>query len=149
MEIHDSAYSMCRGRRKMIRFINLTGQILIDESDPNWLRSQPEPHFAWFDTVKNEFMIFNGKQEWNFWEAFEQDLRIYLSTHRSSLHIPEVIQNDDEFYEERENGIVSQFKRLYQFKNYPTTTKVTKTADPVKGISSTTVTDEFYGEKKT
>ena len=49
----------------MIRFINLTGQILIDDD---------EPHFAWFDTVRNEFIEFNQAQEWHTWGEFSVDL---------------------------------------------------------------------------
>ena len=96
----------------MIRFINLTGQIL----------SQDKPHFAWFDTVRDRFMEFYGNQEWNTWKEFEQDLRTYLVKHRSSLYIPGTRQEDDEFYKQRENEIVSRFKGLFQFKNHPTKT---------------------------
>ncbi|KKK86887.1 hypothetical protein LCGC14_2758710, partial [marine sediment metagenome] len=62
----------------MIRFINLTGQIFIDD----------EPNFAWYDTIIDVFMSFNHSQEWSTWEEFEEDLMIYLKEHRSSLHIP-------------------------------------------------------------
>jgi hypothetical protein len=77
----------------MIRFINLTGQIFIDD---------PEPHFAWFDTITSEFKIFNGSQEWNSWEAFEQDLLVYLKQ-----------------YPGYQKELTERFQRLYQFKNHP------------------------------
>ena len=95
----------------MIRFINLTGQILIDDD---------EPHFAWYDTIIDVFMSFNHSQEWHTWEEFEEDLMIYLKEHRSSLHIPGKIPHDDEFYKKREIKIVIRFEKLYQFKNHPT-----------------------------
>lgn len=94
----------------MIRFINLTGQILIDD---------PIPHFAWYDTILSNFMAFNDNQDWHTWEEFEEDLMIYLNEHRSSLYIAGKIPHDDEFYKRRESDIVSRFKGLYQFKTHP------------------------------
>jgi len=79
----------------MIRFINLTGQILIDDD---------EPHFAWFDTISNKFLILYGNQEWHSWEEFELDLTTYLKT----------TSNRDKK--------IKRFKKLYQFKTHPTKT---------------------------
>ena len=123
----------------MIRFINLTGQILIDD---------PEIHFAWFDTVTDEFITFCGCQDWNTWKEFKQDLML----HHSKLGTKDI------------QKIISRFQRLYpptvlfmegykepeEFKNHPTkpASKVTKTADFDKGVSSTTVEDDFYGNKE-
>ncbi|KKM78785.1 hypothetical protein LCGC14_1356410 [marine sediment metagenome] len=84
----------------MIRFINLTGQILIDD---------PEVYFAWFDTIVSQFMSFNDSQYWNTWKEFEQDLRIYLKEKRSTLYVSE----DNEWYKHREDKIIARFKRLY------------------------------------
>ncbi len=109
----------------MIRFINLTGQIFIDD---------PEVHFAWYDTILSEFMEFDGSQDWNTWKEFEQDLRAYLVEHRSSLYVLGESIEDDRFYIQREKKIITRFKRLYpptvlfmegykepdEFKNHPT-----------------------------
>ncbi len=84
----------------MIRFINLTGQIFIDD---------PEVNFAWYDTVTSEFMEFNSSQDWNTWKEFEQDLTIYLKEKRSTLYVSE----DNEWYKQREDKVVSRFKQLY------------------------------------
>ena len=72
----------------MIRFINLTGQILIDD---------PEVNFAWFDTITDEFMVFCGCQDWNTWKGFEQDLVL----HYSRLGTKDI------------QKIISRFRRLY------------------------------------
>ena len=48
----------------MIRFINLTGQIFIDDDDP---------YFAWYDTVIDEFMTFSDCQVWDSWGDFVKD----------------------------------------------------------------------------
>ena len=49
----------------MIRFIDLRGQITADR----------EPHFAFFDTVRDRFLDINSEQDWHsiedFMEAFE------------------------------------------------------------------------------
>jgi len=74
----------------MIRLINLTGQILIDDD---------EPHFAWFDTVTNEFIKFNDSQDWHSWREFEEDL---LTVFKGEKDCKEVI---------------SRFKRLFQFES--------------------------------
>ena len=109
----------------MIRFINLTGQIFIDDD---------EPHFAWFDTITSRFMTFDDSQDWNTWKEFEQDLRAYLVEHRSSTYILGESVEDDNFYFQREIRIISRFRRLYpptvlfmegyvepeEFKNHPT-----------------------------
>ena len=81
----------------MIRFINLTGQILIDDD---------EPHFAWFDTITDEFMGFNGSQDWHTWDEFKED----FLTDSKVLQYP--LCN---IYEE-----LKRFKRLFQFKTSPT-----------------------------
>jgi len=86
----------------MIRFINLTSQILIDDD---------ELHFAWFDTVIDEFMTFNSSQEWHTWNEFVDDLTIYLKEHRAKGSPP----IDDKFHEKRNAEILERFRRLYQF----------------------------------
>ncbi len=47
----------------MIRFINLTGQIMLDDA----------PYFAWYDTVTDTFMTFSGFQTWDCWHDFVED----------------------------------------------------------------------------
>ncbi len=47
----------------MIRFINLTGQILMGN----------DPYFAWFDTITGTFMTFSGFQAWDCWGDFVKD----------------------------------------------------------------------------
>ena len=81
----------------MIRFINLTGQIFIDD---------PELHFAWFDTIIDQFMRFNCSQEWNTWEEFKGDLLQHCHDHNMS---PEVTAR-----------CLLRFEKLFQFKNHPT-----------------------------
>jgi len=65
----------------MIRFINLTGQILIDD---------PEVYFAWFDTIVSRFMEFNDSQYWNTWKEFEQDLTLHYRKYYAGRGIPEI-----------------------------------------------------------
>ena len=91
----------------MIRFINLTGQIFIDD---------PQVHFAWFDTIPDEFMTFNGNQDWHTWNDFVDDLTIYLKEKRSALYI----KADNEWYDQRESNVLQRFRKLFQFKNHPT-----------------------------
>ena len=91
----------------MIRFINLTGQIFIDDD---------EPHFAWYNTITDEFMEFNSSQDWHSWDEFEEDLLIYLKEYRAKGS-PSI---DDKFHEKRNAQILSRFKRLFQFKISPT-----------------------------
>jgi len=74
----------------MIRFINLTGQIFIND---------PELHFAWFDTVVDEFMEFYDNQEWNSWEEFDADLTI--DHHKQNIDKDETI------------ALLNRFKRLF------------------------------------
>ena len=80
----------------MIRFINLTGQIFIDD----------EPHFAWFDTITDEFMEFNDSQDWHTWDEFVDDLTEYLKRAYVSKKVA--------------TEILERFQRLYQFKTSPT-----------------------------
>ena len=81
----------------MIRFINLTGQIFIDDD---------EPHFAWFDTIVSQFMSFNDSQEWHSWNDFVDDLTIEL---RRKLISPV----------EAAKALL-RYGKLFQFKNHPT-----------------------------
>ena len=46
----------------MIRFINLTNQIIKDEFN-----------FAWYDTVRDEFIKVADSQVWDSWEDFKED----------------------------------------------------------------------------
>ena len=87
----------------MIRFINLTSRILIDDE---------EPHFAWYDTILSNFMSFSGCQAWHTWSDFLDDLNTYLDKTRSSLA-------DDKWHEERKEEITSRFAGLFQFRKSP------------------------------
>lgn len=49
----------------MIRFIDLRGQILMGD----------EPHFAFYDTVRDRFMDFGGEQDWNSLDDFLEAVR--------------------------------------------------------------------------
>ena len=49
----------------MIRFIDLGKQIAVDESDPEWHRQ-----FAFFNTIDDHFLEFNGEQVWESWAEF-------------------------------------------------------------------------------
>ncbi|HEC65465.1 MAG TPA: hypothetical protein ENI23_09230 [bacterium] len=62
----------------MIRFINLTGQILIDD---------PIVHFAWYDTIISQFMEFDDSQDWNTWKEFETDLLQHCHNHNMSSEV--------------------------------------------------------------
>ncbi|KKL25929.1 hypothetical protein LCGC14_2400380 [marine sediment metagenome] len=75
----------------MIRFINLTGQIFIDD---------PEPHFAWFTTITDEFLEFNGSYEWNTWEECKEDVRAHCLKNNMG--------SDDT------NKYIERLKRLHQ-----------------------------------
>ena len=81
----------------MIRFINLTGQIFIDDD---------EPHFAWFNTITSEFVKFNSSQDWHTWKEFKEDFLTDLKVLQYS------------FYDVQEE--LRRFKKLYQFKTSPT-----------------------------
>lgn len=48
----------------MIRFIDLTGQIYLDDE---------EKSFAFFDTVTDKFCMFSGNQYWDNVEDFKND----------------------------------------------------------------------------
>ena len=48
----------------MLRFIDLTGQITSGFE------------FAWYDTVTDKFVAFNGIQTWDCWEDFEEDVKL-------------------------------------------------------------------------
>ncbi len=73
----------------MIRFINLTGQIFIDD---------PQVHFAWYDTVISQFMTICDSQDWHTWKEFEEDLIV----HYRCLNVKGNIDK-----------IITRFKRLY------------------------------------
>ncbi len=110
----------------MIRFINLTGQILIDDT---------EPHFAWYDTIHSKFLEFNEGQDWHNWSDFHEDLLAHCFT--KSMIPADTAQ------------LILRLEKLYQFDDIVRTeSKVTKTADFDKGVSSTMVEDDFYGKDK-
>ena len=50
----------------MIRFIEIGNQIVYGGSIT---------HFAWWDTVTDSFMTFNGEQAFETWEDFEASLK--------------------------------------------------------------------------
>lgn len=58
----------------MIRFIDLGNQITADEGDKD---------FAWYDTITDRFLMYNGAQTWDCWEDFESD---YLATLAPEYH---------------------------------------------------------------
>lgn len=58
-----------KGNREMIRFINLGDQIIEDEKQ-----------FAWYDTVRSNFLEYNGSYVWDTWEEFEEDYSFELRT---------------------------------------------------------------------
>lgn len=49
----------------MMRFIDLGKQIAVDESDPEWPRQ-----FAFFNTIDNQFLKFDGEVVWDSWYEF-------------------------------------------------------------------------------
>ena len=73
----------------MIRFIRIGNQIsLID--DKGW------HDFAWFNTITDTFMEFNGEQVWNSWDSFAEDY---------SEDIP---QNEEVYSLERFKGLFQE-----------------------------------------
>lgn len=54
----------------MIRICNLTGQITLEDNDL-W--------FAFFDTIPDKFLEYNGSQVWSSWKDFEEDFIEYYS----------------------------------------------------------------------
>ena len=48
----------------MIRFVRMRGQIVEGDNE-----------FAWFDTVTDKFLEFNGTHVWDKWDEFEQDFQ--------------------------------------------------------------------------
>ncbi len=54
-----------RGTVIMIRFIDLTGQIYLDEDEES-----PIKVFAFFDTVTDKFLSFSGFEKWESIERF-------------------------------------------------------------------------------
>ena len=67
----------------MIRFIDLTGQIDFDSGDP---------HFAFFDTVRDRFCTIDEEQEWSslseFLDALNNDKRHKRQGQRYLNNIP-------------------------------------------------------------
>ena len=51
----------------MIRFIDIGKQIAVDETDPEWPRQ-----FAFWDTIYDVFLRFDGEQVWDDWKSFER-----------------------------------------------------------------------------
>jgi len=49
----------------MIRFVDLTGQILLDDD---------EPQFAFFNTIPDMFVEVDGVQNWHSWTEFQSDV---------------------------------------------------------------------------
>ncbi len=56
----------------MIRFIDIGKQIAVDEYDPEWPRE-----FAWFDTISDVFLCFDGAMVWESWNDFENSWRLH------------------------------------------------------------------------
>ena len=67
----------------MIRFVDIGDQITLDGTK----------EFAWFDTIVDRFIEFNGTHVWDCWEVFEED------------------------YEHDEIMPLSRFKSLFQWGN--------------------------------
>lgn len=76
----------------MIRFINLTGQIAVDD----------DFEFAWYDTITDRFMEYGESQTWDSFKEFESDL---LSDLRR-VHTKEDIQDE----------MLVRFRNLYPAK---------------------------------
>ncbi len=55
----------------MIRFINLKGQIYLED----------EPCFAFYNTITDEFITLIGNQTWDDWKEFEKDYYSSNITH--------------------------------------------------------------------
>lgn len=74
----------------MIRFINLTGQMSLDDDDFQ---------FAWYDTIVDRFLEYNGNQTWFYSKDFETDLLADLRR----THTKENIQDE----------MLGRFRALY------------------------------------
>ena len=49
----------------MIRFIDLRGQIFLDDTTP---------HFAFFDTIPDQFVVIAGAQAWHSIQDLQEDM---------------------------------------------------------------------------
>ena len=96
----------------MIRFINLTGQIFIDD---------PEVHFAWYDTIISQFMVFDYSQDWHTWKEFEQDLKVHYRKYYAGKGISEEITRFRNLYPPTVL-FMEGYKEPEELKNYPTKT---------------------------
>jgi hypothetical protein len=72
-DVFDCVGREMSGDDFMIRFIDLGKQIAVDETDPEWPRQ-----FAFYDTVDDTFVSFDGTEVWDSWGEFESDL-IYMA----------------------------------------------------------------------
>lgn len=50
----------------MIRFVDIGDQITLDGTK----------QFAWYDTVRDEWLQFGDNQAWDSWKEFEEDFRM-------------------------------------------------------------------------
>ena len=73
----------------MIRFFNLTGQIELDD----------ELQFAWYDTIKSEFLSLDGAQTWDSWKEFQRELVMWMIAGKT----PEAMQNE----------MLTRFRKLF------------------------------------
>lgn len=60
----------------MIRFVNLTGQLTLEDD---------EFYFAWFDTVTDRFLSFYGEQVFSSWDNFREAFLDHLRD-KSPIH---------------------------------------------------------------
>lgn len=74
----------------MIRFIDLGKQIAVDESDPEYPRQ-----FCFFNTIDDQFLIYDGEQVWETWEEFDRAWRVHLSFACSQILIQSL---NNEYY---------------------------------------------------
>ena len=58
----------------MIRICNLSGQITLEDND-FW--------FAFFDTITDKFLSFDGTPIWENWKDFETDYKTYYGEAKS------------------------------------------------------------------
>ena len=80
----------------MIRFIDLTGQIA----------GEPDRYFAWFDTITDTFIEYNGYQIWDSWKDFEEDFEADPRIHDVPALLPGILDTRP----------LSRFRGLFRWK---------------------------------
>lgn len=82
----------------MIRFLDLSEAI---NNDPEDLQ------FAWYDTIKDEILSFNGENNWTGWNDFEKDFLNNIHRFRKQLPrfkklFPDKFSKEKDFIQNRE-----------------------------------------------